>query len=100
VLTIIRIFMTYQPFTFFFIPGTLFFMLGALVGLRYLFFYFTSGGAGHVQSLILLAILFSLGGLLVITGLLADLISVNRKLLERIDWRMHKMASGNDKEDA
>jgi glycosyltransferase involved in cell wall biosynthesis len=98
VLTIMRIFMTYQPFTFFFIPGAISFLLGALVGIRFLYYYFTSGGSGHVQSLILVAILFSLGGLLVVTGLLADLISVNRKLLERIDWRLQKTSSGRDKD--
>lgn len=98
IFTIMRITMTYQPFTFFFIPGALSFSLGALVGIRYLYFYFTSGGSGHVQSLILVAILLSLGGLLAIIGLIADLISVNRKLLERIDWRLQKIESERNKD--
>ncbi len=91
-LTIIRIFMTYQPFTFFVAPGIVFLIFGILVGLRFLYlFYFTSAGGGHVQSLILAAILVSVGTFLMITGLLADLISVNRKLLERIDFQIQRI---------
>jgi glycosyltransferase involved in cell wall biosynthesis len=99
VLTILRIFMTYQPFTFFFIPGAISIGLGALIGIRFLYFYFSSTGVtGHIQSLILVAILLSLGGFLVVTGLIADLISVNRKLLDRIDWRLNKTLSEKDKD--
>ena len=97
VFTILRIFMTYQSFTFFFIPGIISFFLGILVGLRFLYYYFNSAGNGHVQSLIFMAILLGLGGLLMIIGLIADLISVNRKLLERIDWRLQKVESRVDK---
>jgi hypothetical protein len=90
-LTILRIFMTYQPFNFFVTPGVISFGLGLLVSLRFVYYYFTSGGQGHVQSLILAGILMSLGGFLVVTGLLADLISVNRKLLETIEWRIQSL---------
>ena len=91
-LTIVRIFMTYQPFFFFITPGGVMLGLGFLLGLRFLYFYVSGSGNGHIQSLILSAILILLGGFLVVVGLLADLISVNRKLLEKIDWRLHKMA--------
>ena len=93
----VRIFMTYQPFNFFVIPGLISFAIGILIGLRFLYFYLTMGGQGHIQSLILAAVLLSLGGFLVITGLLADLISVNRKLLEKIDWQLQKILT-DDKE--
>jgi glycosyltransferase involved in cell wall biosynthesis len=87
-LTILRIFMTYQPFNFFVIPGSISFIVGMLIGLRFVFYYLASGGQGHIQSLILAALLMGLGGFLMITGLIADLISVNRKLLEGIEWRI------------
>lgn len=90
-LTIVRIFMTYQPFTFFCLPGAILFSLGILVGLRFLYFFATHGGQGHVQSLILGAILLGLGGFLGVTGLVADLISVNRKLLEKTNWRIQQL---------
>lgn len=79
ILTIVRIYMTYRPFEFFAIPGLLFLTVGVLLGLRFLVFYFTSGGQGHIQSLILAS------------TLLADLISVNRKLLETIEWRIQQL---------
>jgi hypothetical protein len=54
----------------------------------------SNGAAGNVQSLILAAILILLGALCAVLGLLADLLTVNRRLLEDIqfsgrqrDWR-------------
>lgn len=91
VFTIARIFMTYRPFRFFAIPGIVSFGLGLLIGFRYLYFYFTGHGSGHVQSLILAALLLGAGFFLGVIGLLADLVSVNRKLLENIDWRLQKI---------
>jgi glycosyltransferase involved in cell wall biosynthesis len=96
-LTMFRIFMTYQPFAFFVIPGTLAFLAGLFLGIRYLVFYFTDGGSGHVQSLIFTAILLVLGGTLILASLLADLISVNRLLLERVDWQVQKMGNSVEK---
>ena len=90
-LTILRIFMTYQPLVFFAIPGLLFFVVGMLLGGRYLFFYLSGTGQGHLQSLILTAILLGASGLCLILGFLADLVSVNRKLLEKIDLRIYGM---------
>jgi len=90
--TITRIFMTYQPLSFFMLPGGLLFLAGALLGLRFLYFYiFTGTSSGHVQSLILAAVLLILGGLLCIFGLVADLISVNRKLLENIEYKLQRL---------
>jgi glycosyltransferase involved in cell wall biosynthesis len=91
VLTLLRIFMTYRPFRFFAVPGIALFSLGMLIGLRFLYFYVTQRGAGHIQSLILAALLMGMGSFLAIVGLLADLISVNRQLLERVDWRVQKI---------
>ena len=59
--------------------------------MRFLYFYFSSGGAGHVQSLILSALLIGIGFFLLVIGLVADLIAANRKLLERVEWRMHRL---------
>lgn len=90
-MTIIRIFMTYKPFKFFAVPGLISFCLGLLLFVRFLYFYFFGRGSGHVQSVILAALLLGSGFFLMIVGLLADLISVNRKLLENLDWRMQEM---------
>ena len=89
--TIVRIFMTYRPFRFFAIPGILSFGLGLLVSFRFLYFYFSNPRAGHIQSLILAALLLGIGFFLFIMGLMADLISVNRKLLEKLDYRLRQI---------
>lgn len=90
-LTMIRVFMTYKPFRFFALPGMLLFGTGFLIGLRFLYFYVTAGGAGHIQSLILAALLMGMGFFLVVVGLLADLLAVNRSLLEGVDWRLKRL---------
>jgi glycosyltransferase involved in cell wall biosynthesis len=93
-LTILRIFMTYRPFLFFAAPGVVAFLAGFAISLRFLFFYLGGEGRGHVQSLILSALLMSSGLFLVVVGLLADLAAVNRKLLEGLDWRLRKVEEG------
>jgi hypothetical protein len=89
--TIVRIFMTYRSFRFFAIPAMVSFGLGLLVSFRFLYFYFSSPRSGHIQSLILAALLLGIGFFLFIVGLLADLISVNRKLLENLHWRVRQI---------
>jgi glycosyltransferase involved in cell wall biosynthesis len=84
ILTIIRIFMTYKPFEFFAFPGVIAFGVGILLVLRFIYLYMTSVGGGHIQSIIMAALLIGLGAFLFVVGLIADLISVNRKLLEEI----------------
>jgi glycosyltransferase involved in cell wall biosynthesis len=89
--TIARIFMTYRPFRFFAIPGFVSFGLGLLISVRFLYFYYTGHGSGHIQSVILAALLLGTGFFLFIMGLMADLISVNRKLLEKLDYRLRQI---------
>jgi hypothetical protein len=89
--TIGRIFMTYKPMRFFMVPGLVAGGLGVLVGLRFLYFFAVGQGQGHLQSLILTAILILVGAQLALFGLLAELIGNNRKLLEDIRWRTRRM---------
>jgi glycosyltransferase involved in cell wall biosynthesis len=91
-MTILRIFMTYRPLVFFIGLGSIFLGGGFLIALRYLFIYLLlDNGSGHIQSLILAVILFNIGFMFVVLGLLADLISVNRKLLERVDYNIQQL---------
>ena len=87
----VRVFMTYRPFRFFAIPGIVIGGLGAMLLIRFLYFYITVGGRGHVQSVVIGSMLAGVGFALVIVGLLADLISVNRQLLEELDWRLRRL---------
>ncbi|HSA15093.1 MAG TPA: glycosyltransferase family 2 protein [Spirochaetota bacterium] len=89
-ITIVRIFMIYEPFTFFMRIGLITFITGLLIGLRYIYYMFTGDGSGHVQSLILSSILLVMGFQTMITAFIADLLSANRKLLEDIQYRIKK----------
>jgi glycosyltransferase involved in cell wall biosynthesis len=89
--TIARIFMTYKPMRTFMTPGLVALGLGMLVGVRYLYFLAIGEGAGHVQSLILTTILLLIGTQLALFGLLGELLSNNRKLLEDIQWRTRRL---------
>lgn len=95
--TLARIFITYRPFRFFAVPGLLSFAVGFLIGLRFLYFYLTGDGSGHVQSLILAALLLSSGTVLVLVGLVTDLVAVNRKMLESISYRIHRFEHDDDR---
>ena len=57
------------------------------------------GVAGHIQSLILAAILLIVGFQVCLIGLMADLIGFNRKILEEILYRVRRMELGEDPED-
>ncbi len=91
--TIVRIVMTYRPLQFFVVPAVVLFAAGLAIGLRFVYFYATGDGQGHVQSLILGALLMGSGLFLGVVGLVTDLISVNRKLLETIDHRLRRLES-------
>lgn len=88
----------YSPLKFFGIVGIVLFVLGLILGIRFLAFYISGDGSGHVQSLILTAILMMLGFQTVITGLLADTIASNRKIMEDIQYRVRKMECETDRE--
>jgi glycosyltransferase involved in cell wall biosynthesis len=91
---LVRVFMTYRPFRFFAIPGAVMGLIGGVLLLRFLYYYVTAGGQGHVQSVIIGALFAGIGLFLVVIGLLADLIAVNRQLLEDVEWRLRRMEGG------
>jgi hypothetical protein len=63
---------------------------GLATGIRFIFYYFESGGEGHIQSVILASLCITVGMLLYMMGLVGDLIATNRKLLEKIHYRLRK----------
>lgn len=94
VATIVRMFVIYKPFRFFMLIGVAFFSVGFLIGLRFLFFYATGEGDGHVQSLILSAVLLGIGFQTFLVAFVADLLAVNRRLLEELRYRVRKSELG------
>lgn len=91
VVTMLRIFVVYRPMRFFLTLAGLAFGVGFLAGLRFLFYYLGGEGGGHVQSVIFSVFMMGTGLLLAVVALLADLISVNRRLLEALQWRMSEL---------
>ncbi|MDZ7363357.1 MAG: glycosyltransferase family 2 protein [candidate division KSB1 bacterium] len=90
--TILRIYTMYEPLKTFVKIGALIFSAGFLVSLRFLWYYFfIDGGGGHIQSLILSAVLMLVGFQVGLIGLVADLISGNRRLIEDCLYRVKKI---------
>jgi hypothetical protein len=68
--------------------GTLLLIPGLVLGVRFVINYFTGDGAGHVQSLILSAILILAAMIVYAAGIITDLIAANRVLLEEVRTRL------------
>ena len=83
--------MTYRPFRFFVRIGAILFGLGMIINLRFLYLYLIGEGQGKIQSLILASVLTGLGFHFFVLGLLADLMDVNRKLLEKLNLRIQRL---------
>ena len=101
-LTIVRAFMMYKPLRFFSIIGGIVFAAGLALGIRFLVYLGMGQSAGHIQSLILASTLMVLGFQTVISGLQADLIGANRKIMEDMQERIrrldYELSSRQDKE--
>jgi len=92
VTTMVRTYTMYQPLRVFFYVGGTLFSVGFLLSLRFLYFYFsTPGPTGHVQSVILAAVFLIIGFIMLMIGLVADIISFNRRLIEEMLVRVRKM---------
>ncbi len=91
IVTMFRVFVVYRPMRFFGYLAALAFVPGFALGLRFLYFYLNGLGDGHIQSVILSALLMGSGLLLGIVAVITDLISVNRRLLQKIQWQVRKL---------
>lgn len=89
--TIVRVFVIYRPMTSFIWVGVFFAVLGVSVGGRFVFYYLSGNGAGHVQSVIFSALSLIIAMMFFMMGVIADLIAVNRKLSERILLRTREI---------
>lgn len=91
--TIVRTYAMYEALKIFISIGGLL----ALVGIggigRFVYFYIArpSEATGHIQSLVISGALLAVGFQVVLIGLVADLISINRKLIEDALYRIKKI---------
>ncbi|GAB4533060.1 MAG: glycosyltransferase family 2 protein [Anaerolineales bacterium] len=85
--TIIRAYTLYQPLKVFTLLSLLLIAAGLVPAMRYLYFFVTEHSSGHIQSLILAAVLVIVGVQTFLIGLAADLLAFNRKILEELRYR-------------
>jgi glycosyltransferase involved in cell wall biosynthesis len=90
-ITIFRIFVIYRPMAFFFWPGLLMTTIGGAAAIRFFYYFLAGSGGGHIQSLVIGTLCITLGALMFVVALLADMISANRKLLERANLRLQRL---------
>jgi glycosyltransferase involved in cell wall biosynthesis len=90
-ITIIRAYAMYRAIRVFFSIGIVLIVAGGILAVRYLIFFLQGQGAGHVQSVIVSAVLIIVGFQTMLNGLLADLIANNRKMLEIINEKVKSM---------
>jgi len=93
--TMLRIYTMYEPLKVFSYIGSILIAAGMVLGARFIFYFFTEGGAGHIQSLLLTILLIIVGFQTVLIGLVADLIGSNRMLLEDVLFRLRRIELGD-----
>ncbi|HEX7680781.1 MAG TPA: glycosyltransferase family 2 protein [Thermoanaerobaculia bacterium] len=89
--TIFRIYTIYKPLKTFFAIGAVLMLDGSALGVRFLWHFANGERGGHIQSLILAAVFLIIGFQTLLIGLVADLISVNRRLSEEVLVRLKRM---------
>lgn len=80
--TMIRIYSMYEPLRVFTHVSLVLFVIGAVPIVRFLLLFMAGNGRGHVQSLVLGGVFVMMSFFSLLIGLVADLISRNRQLLE------------------
>ncbi len=99
IFTMLRMFIVYRPFRFFITLASISLFLGVIIGIRFLYYYFSGSGTGHVQSLILASILILAGIQIGLIAVLSELISINRKLIEDVQKRIKLLDLKNIQDD-
>jgi hypothetical protein len=81
----------YRPLRVFTIFGGIIIAVGLAMIMRFLYYFLAGQGNGHLQSVILAAVLLIVGFQVLLIGLVADLIGFNRKILEEILYRIRQL---------
>jgi glycosyltransferase involved in cell wall biosynthesis len=93
IVTIFRVYMMYRPLKTFFAIGSVLMLAGTALGARFLWLFAEGSRGGHIQSLILAAVFLITGFHTLLVGLVADLISANRRLSEEALIRVKRLES-------
>lgn len=90
-LTILRALIMYKPLYCFTVVAVAPSLVGLLIGIRFMIYYFMGQGNGHTQSLMLACTLLIIGFITFVIGMLADVIAANRKILEDTQYHVRKL---------
>jgi glycosyltransferase involved in cell wall biosynthesis len=96
---ILRAYAMYRPLRFFLAIGSLILLASLALAVRYLYYFNLGQGSGHVQSVILAAALLILGILIGLMGILADLVSANRRMQEETLYRQRRADLDRDRRE-
>ncbi|SDH50683.1 Glycosyltransferase involved in cell wall bisynthesis [Roseospirillum parvum] len=102
-ITIVRSVFMYRALSAFVALGLGMVLLGTLPILRFLYFYVSGDGDGHIQSLVLGSLCFALGFMTLVIAFLGDAVATNRRLLEKTLERVRRLelaARAGDDPDA
>ena len=99
--TIVRIYTMYEPLKVFTYLGGVMAVPGLVLVVRFLWSYLRQGGyeQGMIQSLIIGTMFLVVGFQVALIGLMADVMSANRKLLEDVLYRVRRIELGETKRD-
>ncbi len=98
--TILRAYTMYRPMRVFSLISAIFVFLGMVLGLRFIIYWIQGQGSGHIQSLILTAVLIIVGFQTFLIGLVADLISFNRRIMEETLYRVRRLELDKQPDEA
>ncbi len=93
--TLFRMYAIYKSYKLFIVLGIIVALPGLLGFLRFLYFYLTEGGEGHIQSLIFSVVFVICGLFIIMFGVIAELISSNRKMIEMMIYKIRKLEMEN-----
>lgn len=98
--TIVRIYAMYEPLKVFSYIGVALFAVGLVIPIQFVYTELTQTrfGPRNLQGLILSAVFMIVGFQVLLIGLLADVISANRKLLEDLLYRVRKLEIPGDED--
>ena len=94
-LTILRALLLYKPLACLSFIGSIPFVIGFGIGVRFTALYLRGQAGGHVQSLILACTLMIIGFMTWVIGMLADVMTANRKLIEDVQYHVRKLTYDN-----
>lgn len=97
ILTILRALMMYKPLYCFTLVAIIPTVIGLGISIRFLMYYSAGRGNGHTQSLMLACTMLIIGFVTFVIGMLADVISANRKILEDVQYHLKKQEYDKDR---